>query len=116
MNLRDLLEAANAPRPAPVDPVRTPATPWQLEWASRNRQIANRLHAIEREKNDARVLDRIRQRTGTWTTAELARSLRVNTDWLRKHPLRRLCAAGKIEAIVVMRGDWPARRDWRAIP
>lgn len=121
MNLAQMVEAANRQpqRPAPPARLARPAErAWQLEWARRNREISARLKAAEAARNDARVLEKMRQRTGVWTTRELARSLRVNADWLRKHPLRRLCAAGKVEAVIVRheKTGWPLRRDWIVKP
>jgi hypothetical protein len=118
MNLVEMLEAANRPRPAmPLAPTRQ-AKPderaWQLEWARRNREISARLKAAQAASNDARVLATMQRRSGVWTTRDLAHVLRVNADWLRKHPLRRLCEAGKVDAVIVRheKTGWPIRRDW----
>lgn len=118
MNLAQMLEAANRPRPAMPEPPARQAKPaeraWQMEWARRNREISARMKAEEAAKNDARVLAKMGSRSGAWTTRELARLLRVNPDWLRKHPLRRLCEAGMVEAVIVRheKTGWPIRRDW----
>lgn len=122
IDLRKMIESARAPSmpPSAPRPVRKPSErerAWQLEWARRNREISAKLKADEAARNDVRVLEKMHTRTGAWTTRDLARALRVNADWLRKHPLRRLCEAGKVRPVVVLHPvtGWPLRRDWEAV-
>lgn len=122
IDLRKMIESAHV-TPAPPSASRQRRNPsereraWQIEWGRRNREISAQLMADKAARNDARVLAKMQTRIGAWTTRDLARALRVNADWLRKHPLRRLCEAGKVRSVTVLHPvtGWPLRRDWEVV-